>query len=641
MNTAGGDADAKVETKVTTRSSGGKSWFRWSSLLRQQPFSGSANDIADYCVPATPASPRVSFRPRLELKNWFFLGGAEIMDVDISPPEAAFNRIPTSGGPNIHKQPSPAEHIRSMASPTTSDESRPSSSPEDAAPKHDSAVDLPGDARKANRISVSFPIQPSALGVEHASAGGRRASPSPLFDPTFAFPTQVPHASTSTQPSPTDNGFLTALAAQERRVLELKEELQRAEQELDKLKRQWAAQESAKKRQDAHHAQPLQSINTDLASIHDDDIDGSSAWTQKEMEKKKSFVSGSKATHRRVFSGSKHTRALSLLSPEKMNQKSFSPPTETQQLQSSGVPRASRPLVTTRVNTAPDLLEQIRNTNTMDDITSPVSDTPKEAFRISRQMAADFREGLWTFFEDLRQAAVGDEGVVGPPKTDRSSMKPPSKPTRSGGPKKPHKKTASEPFGPRTTPTRPPHSPPTTNSSPKAASKNSPSRSRPAVSRRQSAEFWVKESPKVTGLRKKTQAAEKDTKHVNSHVEEPWDMWDTPEKQSTPARSRSSTSQATSTPTSTAATSPTNALKATDVAKQSKLKDTPKGKRVISANGDRKDAIPWPALQKLTPGNLKKTASNLMSEWEKSLTPPPESKRSGEDYLSWPSPMNP
>ena len=31
--------------------------------------------------------------------------------------------------------------------------------------------------------------------------------------------------------------------------------------------------------------------------------------------------------------------------------------------------------------------------------------------------------------------------------------------------------------------------------------------------------------------------------------------------------------------------------------------------------------IPWPELTKLTPGSLKRTASSLMSEWERSLAP--------------------
>jgi hypothetical protein len=41
-------------------------------------------------------------------------------------------------------------------------------------------------------------------------------------------------------------------------------------------------------------------------------------------------------------------------------------------------------------------------------------------------------------------------------------------------------------------------------------------------------------------------------------------------------------------------------------------------------NNVNRDAIPWPALAKLVaPSHLKRTASNLMSEWERSLTPSP------------------
>lgn len=37
-----------------------------------------------------------------------------------------------------------------------------------------------------------------------------------------------------------------------------------------------------------------------------------------------------------------------------------------------------------------------------------------------------------------------------------------------------------------------------------------------------------------------------------------------------------------------------------------------------------RDEIQWPALDKLTPGTLKRTVSTLMKEWERSLTPPSE-----------------
>jgi hypothetical protein len=38
------------------------------------------------------------------------------------------------------------------------------------------------------------------------------------------------------------------------------------------------------------------------------------------------------------------------------------------------------------------------------------------------------------------------------------------------------------------------------------------------------------------------------------------------------------------------------------------------------------DELPWPVLKPFSPGNLKKTAENLMREWEKSLTPPPDDR---------------
>lgn len=38
------------------------------------------------------------------------------------------------------------------------------------------------------------------------------------------------------------------------------------------------------------------------------------------------------------------------------------------------------------------------------------------------------------------------------------------------------------------------------------------------------------------------------------------------------------------------------------------------------------DGIPWPAITKFAPSKLTRTASNLMAEWERSLSPSPERK---------------
>jgi hypothetical protein len=54
-----------------------------------------------------------------------------------------------------------------------------------------------------------------------------------------------------------------------------------------------------------------------------------------------------------------------------------------------------------------------------------------------------------------------------------------------------------------------------------------------------------------------------------------------------------------------------------------------------SQRDPKRNSIPWPDLAKISPGNLKRTASHLMKEWEKNLTPPPESRESHHagDYV--------
>ena len=50
----------------------------------------------------------------------------------------------------------------------------------------------------------------------------------------------------------------------------------------------------------------------------------------------------------------------------------------------------------------------------------------------------------------------------------------------------------------------------------------------------------------------------------------------------------------------------------------SSLDAAPRSNKPIIA-AEKRDDIPWPALKKLSPSRLSKTASTLMGEWEKSL----------------------
>jgi hypothetical protein len=48
---------------------------------------------------------------------------------------------------------------------------------------------------------------------------------------------------------------------------------------------------------------------------------------------------------------------------------------------------------------------------------------------------------------------------------------------------------------------------------------------------------------------------------------------------------------------------------------------------IDDSDSPQKGDIQWPALEKLSPGNIKgnlqRTMSTIMKEWEKSVTPPP------------------
>ena len=146
-----------------------------------------------------------------------------------------------------------------------------------------------------------------------------------------------------------DYNWLTAIASQERRVLELREELQRAERELVSLKRQWALSERARKKTEVDHQtaafrtpdsatsrrngggiggdgeSPI-ATNTNAASNNSNEntpLSTVQAKMTRELERRNSLRAAAAAAvggaalspkGRRVFHGS-HTRALSLLTP--------------------------------------------------------------------------------------------------------------------------------------------------------------------------------------------------------------------------------------------------------------------------------------------------------------------------------------
>ena len=233
-------------------------------------------------------------------------------------------------------------------------------------------------------------------------------SPIPSVPNLIRIPaTSIPSASiiTGRPPSPEkqafhdSNTFLTALAAHERRVLELKEELQKAEADLEKLKTQWSIYEAAKKRNEWRQLEPLQPLNSPPVDLN---IYGESELGRagREQGPRRLKSATTRLPQRTVFSGSRHTKTLSLLSPKPLIPGDAS-------LSDTRASAKARP---PRSKTALDISAPMRHSSLQPNLspsrTSVQGQSREDIVETGKQLVGDIREGLWTFFEDLRQATI-------------------------------------------------------------------------------------------------------------------------------------------------------------------------------------------------------------------------------------------
>jgi hypothetical protein len=261
--------------------------------------------------------------------------------------------------------------------------------------------------RASNRLSLSLPIQAgerdaawlTRIAPTDSEPSTRQASPSLDVDQKL-----------STSAS---NEFLVALAAQERRVLELKEELYRAESQLKKLKRQWALHEASRNtgRSDVENTQvELRHIQPTMSGI--DGATGGEAEDKPtrrslnmDVDRRKAMLAGStKDSRRKVISGG-HTRALSLLSPV---QGPYGQTASASQALNSNKEHEADRIVTPTASQPP----------TSQNLMKSSSNRARHSYQGSatigvKQLAEDIKSGLWTFMEDLRQATVGEEAIKG------------------------------------------------------------------------------------------------------------------------------------------------------------------------------------------------------------------------------------
>ncbi|KAL9586496.1 MAG: hypothetical protein Q9212_000856 [Teloschistes hypoglaucus] len=418
-------------------------------------------------------------------------------------------------------------------------------------------------------------------------------------------------------PSPTkgtstvrDSGnFLTALAAQERRVLELREELQKAEEDLSRLKKQWATHETIKKKNEFRHREQLQQLKVTRRSSCDEDGQRIAERTSldhrgrsfegardvdrafKQIDENRPGPQTSKR-QRKVFPGSRHRRSLSLLS--KLDTAKTLPEEDTR-----NAPLRSAPAH--RVTPLSPSREQRprRQPNAICIEPRESAKGDKEVLiETGKQLVGGLREGLWTFFEDIRQATVGDEASSSPDQNSRpSSASYNARPQahqrleRNANPLS-QTKTLGQAHGrnmPGTTPVT------------QTPSKQQKSRmyAQTNIERVQANKFSHQVFNEPT----------------NSIDEDPWDTWDSPSTIKLGSeRKESVTSESVGSPSlSTERNSPRSSMSSLDATPTAPQTDPTMQKQ---------NEIPWPALTKLSPGNLRMTASTLMNEWEKSLGQP-------------------
>ena len=239
--------------------------------------------------------------------------------------------------------------------------------------------------------------------------GSHTPSSSVLSTPVI--PIRPPSPEKRTPRTGDTSGFLTALASQERLVLELRENLHRAELDLERLKRQWALHEAAKRRNEMRHVAQLQPLDTSITGTKPTD-DEESSRSSREHERQTVVQAGRNQSQRKVFSGSRHMKTLSLLSPTATKNFETNLPAnaEPAELGQGNAESKSRSHISVETN----CVVNPTSIASMAPAETPSANLPKDdILDTGKQLVGDFRQGLWTLFEDLRQATVGEEAING------------------------------------------------------------------------------------------------------------------------------------------------------------------------------------------------------------------------------------
>ncbi|EMR63661.1 hypothetical protein UCREL1_9417 [Eutypa lata UCREL1] len=445
---------------------------------------------------------------------------------------------------------------------------------------------------------------------------------------------------TSTVTSPTDpNEFIVAIAAQERRVLELREELSVAEGELRRLKKQFTVAEGYKKRASQRTSDSLRAMaaltgQAEGSSNYEDNSPGATQRTS-ELERRKAILlaqsQGTPREYKRTVIRGGHARTLSLLSPTR-------PVAEFPALESleNHDVRRSIDSSSSRQDWKPRSAATINKRATW----APRQTQPPNGVK---QIANDFKQGLWTFVEDLRQATVGDEAISG--NSNRTSEMMAARLNRANGASDQDTIRASS--GTPTSMTRGRIPFPTETSSetstPIRSNFSSSSASFHDRFHQQERQKMASNATSKTGESiTPTAAATKARKHFSwtpltfdQFDDDDWSNWDTPTvKQS---RWSGSTVNGDIMPAPVSDKSDENEgtlRRKRSLTSLRSASQSPTRNADGTMNVTKLEELPQVILNRLSPGNIKRTAADFMREWEKSLSPPPETASNtffGED----------
>ncbi|RYP01706.1 hypothetical protein DL764_006131 [Monosporascus ibericus] len=493
-----------------------------------------------------------------------------------SPTHVGWTDQPSRDGRQTDKEPGSV----SMPSPSAPSETR-------------SARSTSSASRNSNRLSLTLPIAPpNSLPSRPVPTPTSSVPPTPCETSAVAFPADP-------------NELIIAIAAQERRVLELKEELVRAEGELVKLKKQFTAAEAYKKRTSGRRCDPLRVVPSPgpgLTSYEDTPVVNRST----ELERRKAILlaqsQGTLRDHKRTVISGGHTRTLSLLSPTK--------PT-------AEFPLHEDPIVRRSVDSpsGPDWRPK-----TATALNKRATWAPRQTQQSNgvKQIANDFKQGLWTFVEDLRQATVGDEAITG--KFNRTSDMA-LRLNRDDG----DQDTIRAPAGNRG---RVPF--PVETSSETITTTKSSSPSPGSFTDRVQHRRTTSKASETTKARKHFSWT---PLTFDQFDDDDWSNWDTPtSKQSRWSGSTVNGDIIPAIPEKLDETEATLRRKRShsELRSASQSPSAPTSQSTASATetspppANKLDDLPQALLHRLSPGNIKRTAADFMREWEKSLSPPPE-----------------